>query len=316
LGLFILWQAIFLFGYNLLDPADTFRRWLAERRPKYEEAQRNGQPLERDLVKYEQAIHLPLVGEYLEEWARERPEESRLGRVLRVPSDVVTWWVRRTGQEQGWGLFAPNTWTLTCFVSVELRWNDDLAPLTQTSSNLAPLALTGTAALRIRDRFNGLPAPIRLPSLNQPKDIHRFVRFGHFRTRRTESPLETYFTRQDKPREECLAEWDEKASDKVRDKGRYMIVFLRYKLRTFREEHPDWPEVRQVILRSRTWRIPGPQARPWDWIEEADEPVARWRPLRHPRGTKDDLEVYIHTEGRFENKAPLRWAPKMPGSSD
>src|SRR5262249_48226418 len=147
-------------------------------------------------------------------------------------------------------------------------------------------------------------------------NIHRFVRFGNCRTRRAESPLETYFTRDDKPREECLAEWDETASDKVRKRGNYLMVFLRYKLRKFREEHPDWPPPRQVILCSRTWRIPGPNVRPWDWVEESDEPVARWRPLRHPGGTEADLEVYIHTEGRFENKAPLRWAPKMPESSD
>ena len=51
-------------------------------------------------------------------------------------------------------------------------------------------------------------------------------------------------------------------------------------------------------------------------VEESDEPVARWRPRRFPNATGEDVEMYIHMEGRWEDKTPQSWPPRMPGSSE
>ena len=94
------------------------------------------------------------------------------------------------------------------------------------------------------------------------------------------------------------------------------MVFFRYKLRKFQDEHPDWPTPTQIVLWSHTWGIPGPDQRPWDWMEESNERIVRWRPRRFPKATGESLEIYLLGEGRFENKAPHSWKPRMPGSSD
>jgi hypothetical protein len=297
LGAFVVWQALFLFGHNIIAIADDARNELSTARQ------------ERSAL-WDTVTANPYVGELLADWI-ERDKQSKLSKAIDRAKKVTDWWAKIAGQEQGWGLFAPNTDYRTCFVALELRWDDDPVPLTGKPTNLAPLAAAGLPAYRLREVLSDpRPDPLILYSENEPRDHHRYLRFGGFRVRKYESALETYLVTNGRPPSVYLKEWEERVNSKVwgntyrGSEWREILAYMRWRLRKFQDEHPELPDPRQVILRTRVWIVPDPPGpEPWDWVDPVDAPVVRWRP-RGPFGLarSEDLELYKHTEGRFENR--------------
>jgi hypothetical protein len=345
LGLFVIWQVVFLISYNLVDVAKDTRKYLKEERQAWLQHQdKNKTQEDKQQGKlWDRAIHLPLVGDLIVDWVEK--EDSRVQREIDKIKHVTTWYAKRAGLEQGWGLFAPNTGKWTCLVAVELRWDDDPEPLGEESLNKAPLALAGMTAFRLHTPVdNSQPEPIELYSNNEPRDIHRYVRWGLFRQRKYEGYLEVGMRPSQYSSEENAArDWEELCREKISSygegEGKELLLYLRWKLRKFMEKNSELPPPRQVILRCRCWSIPKPPLfrqmlkesegdvavarekyltalkdfpRGWDWISEGDRPVARWRPWRNKPRNSDVLEVYLHTLGRFESHDPTRLHPHIP----
>jgi hypothetical protein len=319
--LFVIAQVLFLFLYNILDIAgsEEGRDYLVNQRKLWNTYQK-GDPIppgpdgkSQDHGKlWGLIVRTPLVGEVFEEWV-EKADGSRLEK-LRERSE---WWARKSGQEQGWSLFAPNTWRFTCLVRVEARWDDDIVEVTPHTENVSVVALTGGPGAKLLNApADNIPTSRFILGLNEPRDINRYVRIGGFRWRRYESKFETTFEK-----DESEGDWERSASRRVYgtekrgSEKEEIIRYLRWKFDRFREENPDLRRPKQMVLWSATWSIPDPPGpTPWAWQEEAMQPIVRWRTYLDPRS--DNLELYLHTEHRFQNKIVQPWLNRMPGSSD
>jgi hypothetical protein len=296
LGLFVIGHALFLIAYNLVDMSSTALDNLKKQRRIWERNQIPGAELEREEnpAIWPRVTGLPIAGRYIEEWV-ERDKKSGLSKAKAWIEPRLDFFARLTGQEQGWSLFAPSVVDWTCLISLELRWDDEDEP--------------GVAVPE------GVPRSLLIPSDNHPRDINCYLRFGHFRLRRFEAKMETALRKFGDDEDTYRARWERRAREKVRGDENSsgvddeIMIYFRWKLRKFQEDHPELPEPKQIILRSHTWTIPPPPGpSPWEWIEESDEPICRWRPGRHiPRG--ENLELYLHSENRFEHKTPTRWPP-------
>src|SRR5438128_2740514 len=98
LGLFVLWQMLFLPAFNLLDGAETARRPLQEQR-------------RQDRLGWRLVRGIPGLGPLVNEWLTKggnSDDKGTLGNLIQQPQRVLRWWAQTTGQEQGWGLFSPN----------------------------------------------------------------------------------------------------------------------------------------------------------------------------------------------------------------
>src|SRR5262245_29536844 len=103
---------LFLPVFNFLDGMEDARQELMQQR------RQDGHvwQLVRGVPRLE-----PLLDEWLDKGAN-REDKGTLGNLIERPRRVTRWWAQTTGQEQGWGLFAPDTVSFSAFPSVELRW--------------------------------------------------------------------------------------------------------------------------------------------------------------------------------------------------
>ncbi|HKB34831.1 MAG TPA: hypothetical protein VKD72_00150, partial [Gemmataceae bacterium] len=196
LGMFVLWQMIFLPAYNGLDQTEAIRKRLSEER--------------REGGTWWQVVTcVPGLEPLIEEWLNKstnHDDKGRIGNLLREQRRVVQWWAQTTGQEQGWGLFAPNAVDYSAFPSLELRW-DDL------------------------ERGRAAHEPVVLASANQPRDRRRYLRFGGFRLRRIDSQFEVDTTELS----------PEQIKGMVSEDSARIRAFLHWRLARFRREHPGLP---------------------------------------------------------------------------
>jgi len=278
LGVFVLGQMLFLPAYNALEGADDLRKGLRESR-------------ENEGRLWGLVSRWPAVRDVLAEWLEKgdrKGDRGALGNAIGRARRVTRWWAQTAGQEQGWGLFSPDAYRWSSFASLELRW-DAPGPGDPEGAGGRPLA--------------GGREPVLLRSDNQPRDRHRFVRFGYFRLRRFETkfeiPLEGAWVLGQAP-----ADWEGSIKRTAKDQREEILTYMHWKLLHFRREHPASLPT-QVILRVQAWSIPEPPGpRPWDWVEWDPVPVARWLPREDlPRGGAA-LEWYNPTTRRFEEVPP------------
>src|SRR5262245_53139373 len=112
LGLFIVWQLLFLTLGNLAGAERGLFALLEKSRKE------NG-------WLWQVLTSTPGGARTFGEWLdTPRPEESALGRLFRRSRKAADSWANWTGQEQGWGLFSPGVADYCCFPAVELRWHD------------------------------------------------------------------------------------------------------------------------------------------------------------------------------------------------
>jgi hypothetical protein len=271
LGLFIFWQLLFLPAANLCGLLTCARNRLAE---------------------------WPPLARAAPDWAQ---GQGPLHRATEAVGGVTRRWAELTGQPQPWSLFAPEVGPDVAFVAVEFRWDDDPLPSSTSCRRLAPLAagdllacLTLHAAAAADERPAALP-PVLLLSDNEPADLHAYFRLGRFRLRRCEGSIELMpaspADRADIPMADT---WNQQIAEKVWSAGARQYAYLRRRLADFRRRRPDLPPPRQVILYTRTYRIPEPDSVPWTWQGPEQLPLVRWRP-----GSKT-LERYNPVLPRFE----------------
>jgi hypothetical protein len=253
LGLFVLWQIVFLPAYNVLEKTNAIRKDLAE--------QRCQDGTWWKVITRVRGLE-PLVEEWLNKGAN-HDDKGTIGNLLRKPQRVVTWWAETTGQEQGWGLFAPNAVDYSAFPSLELRWDDP-------------------------EQGRALYEPIVLASDNLPRDRRRYLRFGGFRLRRIVTEFEFDTTKLTEAQIQGVVGADSRT---------VVLAYMRWRLIRFRRENPDLPPPAQVILWVQTFGIPDPPGpRPWDWVEYKPLPLARWLPQKDNTG----LEYYSPTKKHFQ----------------
>jgi hypothetical protein len=200
---------------------------------------------------------------------------------------VAKRYAQATAQPQGWSLFAPDVAEEITFPAVEVRWDDPAKP----GRRPAPV----------------MPyAPEVLLSDNEPRDIRRYLRLGHFRLRRYESYVGVVL----KPaagetEDERNARWRDRIRDYMRREWDTVRAYLRWRWQAYVREHPERPEPRQAVLLMRRYHVPAPdQPAPFDWEGPYVEPVARWRPFDQPPEGRHPLEMYNPVTGRYE------WVPE------
>jgi hypothetical protein len=270
LGLFIVWQLLFLPAANLCGLLTCARNHLAE---------------------------WPPLAQAAPDWTQGR---GRLHRATEVVGAVTGRWADLTGQPQPWSLFGPEVGHDVAFVAVEIRWDDDPLPFSTPCRRLAPLAagdlltcLTLHAALP--GGREDAPPPVLLLSDNEPADPRAYFRLGRFRVRRYEEGIELIRNSPaDGAHVPTADSWNQQIAERVWLAGHRQYAYLRRRLDVFRRAHPELPRPRQVILYTRTYRIPEPDTVPSTRQGPEQLPLLRWFP-----GTKT-VERYNPVLPRFE----------------
>jgi hypothetical protein len=280
LGLFIVWQLFYLLASNSMKLMDEARSQFRDN---------------------------AVVEAVAPGWAEKTGHIYDAETVL---SSVTNRWAQLTAQPQNWKLFSPNIFPHVTFLGVEMRWDEDINSAPVVARQLAPLmggscldALTTGAVASVNPQRT--PAPIYLPSENEPADPRCFFRIGKFRLRKYESYIDVVLARGPPDSREPLDAWREKIERKLRREGDTIHAYLRWRLRTFQRDHPGLPPPKQVVLRVRHYTIPAPEEapQPWMWQEvhvALAYPFARWRPeIDAPDGYLS-VEMYNPVIGRFQ----------------
>jgi hypothetical protein len=268
LGLFVLWQFVFLIGLNLCQVGRHYIEYVPGVAQAFPSLSEEDTATRRPLAKFEQ---------------------------------IATRWVELTGQVQSWELFAPNVWYDIPFVAVEFHWDEppdsarSAAGLVGSLAGMQPLG-SGSGWLAAAP-----PASVYLLSDNEPRDILRYFRIGHFRLRRLEGQIDKdFFLPPDKTSEDMTDQWRLEVFERVRKQSAIMRAYLEWRWNSYHREHPDCATPKQIILRVRLYRIPPPDTTPWTWAGPEDRPLARWRPhVRYVPG-RPQVEVYDLIAQRFD----------------
>ncbi len=296
LGLFIVGQLLFLLAANFIDLTESARATLRE-----EPSPELPDTLEGE-VRHGSRVALDWIAPG---WTR---GEGHVSDAENVVNTLLIRWAQVTGQQQDWSLFAPGINTVTSFVAVQLRWDDDQLPARELPRCLSLLAdsrpLPGvmlTAAVTGGQRRR--PGPRLLLSDNEPQDPQSFFRIGHFRLRRYESNLDlTLSSHDDQVDDRRVDGWRRQIEDKVRADWPSMLAYLRWRLAAFERRQADLPPPTQVILLVRVYSIPPPDepAPLGFWPPPDERRLARWLPgTAEPAGYLP-LEMYNPVVGRFE----------------
>lgn len=273
LGLFIVWQLLFLGAANGAKLLDQFRSDL------------KGDP----------CVEAVALG-----WTAKKGHVYDAEEVI---TGLTARWAQLTGQPQNWGLFSPNVASYIPFIAVEFRWDDDPCP----AAAVAPLATDDPlAAITLTAAASGTAhPPVLLLSDNEPQDVRRFFRVGKFRLRKYESNLDVTLVPRGVEGKPDLDSWREKIESKVRREWDAIQGYLRWRQQALQRECPELPRPRQIVLLVRQYRIPPPydQPEPWLWQDNQvrrRQPVARWRPVLDPPAGYLPIEMYNPIVGRFE----------------
>src|SRR5262245_35083361 len=269
LGLFVLWQLVFLAGLNFCEVARHYLGTFAEFTKSIPTLADEPSLARQRLAKFEQ---------------------------------VLTRWSELTNQTQSWSLFAPDVWSNIPFVAVEFRWDEEPANACAAAGLLGTLA-AGDPVLALG--WCAMPPPrppVYFLSDNEPPDIYHYFRLGLFRLRRYESNLDvSLFIEHDKSKEDMQDKWRQWIFDRVRGNPNGIRTYLEWRWRTYRSAHPDAELPKQVIMHVRVYRVPPPPGpRPWTWDGPDESPVARWRPHTEYAPEVPRVEVYDLVAKRFD----------------
>jgi hypothetical protein len=180
-----------------------------------------------------------------------------------------------TAQPQRWGLFAPAVANAFSFGALEVRWdNDHLEPGSVATYSLEPLFLLG---------------------VNEPEDVHSFLRYKNFRLRKYETaltPMPVHDGGVFEPRTEA---WRGRIAESVADDGAKMAAYMRWRWHEYQRQHADkaLPPPTQVILHMHAFTIPQPPGpSPWRFTDLGRHPVVRWLPWKREQTGQQALERY------------------------
>jgi hypothetical protein len=194
---------------------------------------------------------------------------------------VLDFWSELTGQEQGWSLFAPGMPPYAVIPAVEFRFAD--GPSDTVLSPYEPL-----------DKQNPRP---RVPLLdNRPFNVEAQLMYPAWY-----APPEEVAKLYAPPEEVALLPDVYRALPETARKWRNVVrAYLAWRLKAYREAHPNRPEPVEVILKHRFIPTPKP-AEPRGWTRPVVErPYVKWRPA------DDSYEAFDAVSGRF---VPVRVKP-------
>jgi hypothetical protein len=313
LGVFIVWQLLFLLLVNGLELVNSIR-----------------DDMPKDLGA---ALDRAVPG-----WPNKKGHIHDLTELM---EKLAGRWASLTGQTQGWSLFAPDVRRHCIFPAALLRWDDDplsasalgrpLAPLgastpleaaaawavvehTPRPRTVPDLAARHLAPLAAADRFQAevlraaaadpgfqRPAAETLLSDNEPRDMLSYFRFGNFRLRRYEGNIvRTLRPLDDETPAAMRRRWRDAIGEHVRDYGDSIHAWLRWRLDREQAAHPGRPAPKQVILLMRRWSIVDHSKAPPYWDGPFTVPVARWQPQVAWDGGYGPLEPWDPVQERFE----------------
>lgn len=189
-----------------------------------------------------------------------------------------------TAQPQRWSLFAPTVADVFSFGELEVRWDDDhLEPGSVATQPLEPLFLLG---------------------VNEPEDVHSFLRYKNFRLRKYETALTPVPSRPDGVFDPRTEAWRRRIASSVGDEGAKMAAYLRWRWREYQRRHAedDLPQPTQVILHMHAFTIPPPPGpSPWRFTDLGRHPVVRWLPWKREQSGLQALERYNPLTDRYES---------------
>jgi hypothetical protein len=196
-----------------------------------------------------------------------------LQRTADVAGDVLDFWSQVTGQEQGWSLFAPGMPPYSVVPAVELRFADG-----SSDTLLSPFEPADKLNPRLR------PTLIDNRPFNVEAQLMYPVWFAP-----PEEIAALYVPEEVAKLPEVYGELPDAAR-----KWRGVIrAYLAWRLKSYREAHPDRPAPVEVILKHRFIPTPKPTD-PRGWTQPiAERPFAKWRPA------DDSYEAYDAREKRF-----------------
>ncbi len=276
LGLFVVWQLVFLFVANGHPILEEVRALL-----------RRGNAFEQE-----------------PDWVNGR---GRAYQGQETAYRVAKAWGEVSAQPQNWSLFAPTVWRNVPFPAVELRWDEDprsapgVAPCLPPFAAGDPLQAAALTAAATLPR----PAPPHPPALllsdNEPADPHAFLRVGRLRLRRYEAVLAPALKDGGTNPERNADDWRHDFEALTREEWKSVLAYLRWRAEAFRRGRPELPEPTQMILLVRHYVVPPPGRRPWDWDGPVQMPVARWRPSAAWDDQHLPVETYNPVVDRFES---------------
>lgn len=159
-------------------------------------------------------------------------------------------------------------------------------------------------ALSGANEFGKIATPERVEMLlseNEPADVRSFCRYGRTRIRRYEGQFWLDLRPGEEESPDDLAERNRNSVHKlVQQYGPYLQKYMKWRLDSWREAHPDEPGPRYVMLFQRLYHIPKPTEDDRALVGPILYPIARWMPDRQ-RG----LDYFDGTTLMFENLSKL-----------
>jgi len=213
-------------------------------------------------------------------------------------------WTQLTLQDQAWSLFAPNPGTETGFPGLLLSDKaDDSGRHNWTHLFDAQIGHHVLAPEPTSD--------VVLLSDNEPADIREFFRMGTYRVRRYEGTMyittrrSTVKNEPGQVPEERLETPDELAQRLTRrthklasDYRESTLAYMKWRLKAWRQAHPDEKMPAQVILFQRSYRIHQLDEPP-GWDGPFVVPILRWRPQAGQADANVVLDSYDFMQHRF-----------------
>jgi len=192
---------------------------------------------------------------------------------------------------------------------LELRPDELHPPAVHIGPGLASLAAAHPEAMRhLRQLAQDGERPVRPSAMdmflsdNEPADARHFLRLGKFRLRKYETGLVPYL--RDRPPEtdaERLERWRGEIRSHVDDNTEYLLTYLKWRLATYQERHPERGPPGQVLLVERNYKIlPPDDDTGAAWEGPTMMPLARWQPDAEVKNGQRRLERYDPVEKRFE----------------
>jgi hypothetical protein len=314
LGWFILFQIVFLVTSNLLG----FIQWAPPKFVQWDSAVSTDQQKKR-----RETLDRLVPGFAAEQghgwnWAEEG--ETFLRR-----------WAQVSGQDQSWSLFAPSVAKATSWPAILFTWEEPTSegpsiPGTMfafdakngfnicskwnstdkvsLSGQIGLLAATNPLdllSLHYANEFRQQSAQAQQViyySINEPKDIHSFVRIGNARLRRYEGRLHLNTQSDGESLDEMQRYMTRRMRRFVTEEHDLAIEYMRMRFRDWQREHPELPVPKQVILLNRLYRIRGPhEERGWEGPYVV--PVVRWQPSVDRNAESYALEPFDFATQRF-----------------
>ncbi len=275
-GVFIVWQLIYLVLSNVLSLQPQIRHFLDK-------------PGASPKAKRVAAV----VDNLAPGWLQGEGHSTNLATGLK---SVTDFWSHVSGQRQKWSMYAPKTAHCSVFPVVEFHVPAKDAP-GMTSYCTSLIATSPLAAVVVAEAWQSgsWEQVYQVASENEPVDIHQFTRWGECRTNRVEIFVKIHMPYLEDRPEAVRKEVVRRLLRRVLSQNpAFVKTYLKWHMRKFAGKHPDLPPPTKVTLLQHEYRITPPEESGKTWRGPSRLSLARWRP------GSDMLQVYNPWTDGFE----------------